>query len=213
MTSRPARRAAAGPAPRRPTPARRPAPRPADDHDWIRPVAVRRPVRPAAPQPAALAAAACPTRTSTRTGPAATCASRRAPTTRRWPSTRSATWPGSASAARTSGSSWASAARRPPRRPGHATEPARLQGRHEEHQGRATACSTGTCGSAGRTSRGCAAAATWSPGGSGCSSRTGTATSCRTRKRHRPDQGVRRAADRRHRVHPPDFAAAATASR
>ena len=38
----------------------------------------------------------CPTRTSTPTTPAATCASRPAPTTRWSPSTRSATWPASA---------------------------------------------------------------------------------------------------------------------
>ena len=80
----------------------RPPAEPADDHLRLRPRAVRaRRGRSVRARLAAAAVAApvrrrCPPRRSTRRSPAATSASRRAPTTRRSPSTRSATSPGSA---------------------------------------------------------------------------------------------------------------------
>jgi hypothetical protein len=65
----------------------------------------------------------CRTRTSTRTTPAGTCASRPAPTTRWSPSTPCGTWPGSAwGSCSTTGWNSASAG------------PARLQGRHPQYQ-------------------------------------------------------------------------------
>ena len=64
------------------------------------------------------------------------------------------------------------------REPGDPAQPARLQGRHPQRQGRADRPDGQL--RLGRpakpTSRGCAAAAIWSPARSACSSRTGTAT-------------------------------------
>ena len=75
---------------------------------------------------------ASPRTRSSRRSPAATSASRRARTTRRWPCTRCATWPASASAwSACAGRSWASGVpRRPPAAQVTAAEPVRLQGRH-----------------------------------------------------------------------------------
>ena len=112
---------------------RRPAAVAADGDLRLRAVAVLRPVRPRsrsgreelAPLPHF---AGRRPRPGTRT---ATSACRPAPTTRRSPSTRSATWPGSASApSACAGRSSASAGPRRPRRPGDAAQPDGLQGRH-----------------------------------------------------------------------------------
>ena len=79
-------------------------------------------------------------------------ASRPAPTTRWSPSTRCVTWPGSGwASSRTTGWSSASAGSHHLHGAGHPAQPARLRGRHPQHQGRADRpCRTGTCGSARR---------------------------------------------------------------
>ena len=134
---------------------------------------------------------------STRRCPAATCASRRAPTTRRSPCTPSATSSGSASAPRRCGGrSSGSAARRRRRRarPRRATSSASRTAPATSRP-RTPTCSTSTSGCRPATARpGSRAAATWSPGGSGCTSRSGTArrspsrraSSAGTRARARP---------------------------
>ena len=90
------------------------------------------------------------------TAPTATSASRPAPTTRRWRSTRSATWPGSAAASwrcagpssgfgRTSSTSTGA---------GHAAQPDGLQGRHPQRARRGRSRTwTPTSGSATRATR------------------------------------------------------------
>ncbi len=89
-------------------------------------------------------------------------ASRPAPTTRRSPSTRSATWPASAAGVGRDAlvRSSASAARPDEQRPGHAAQPDGVQGRHPQHRGRGhRGDRRASSGSATRpTSPGCAAA-------------------------------------------------------
>ena len=69
--------------------------------------------------------------------------------------------------------------------PGHAAQPDGLQGRHRQHQGRGHrrdgALRLGRAGDGARP--GCAAAPTWSPAGSACCSRSGTAPRSKTRSR------------------------------
>ena len=89
-------------------------------------------------------------------------------------------------------------------RPGHPAQPARLQGRHPQHQGRADRPDERLRVGRRRrpTSPGCAAAATWSPARSGCSSRTGTATTSQDQENViGRAKVIRRPAVRRHRVH------------
>ena len=91
----------------------------ADAHLRLRPVSLRRPIRPRRIGDPRRSSGFPTSRatTSTRRAVTATSACRRAPTTRRWPSTRSATSPASASArSPCAGHSSASAAPRPPRR-------------------------------------------------------------------------------------------------
>ena len=112
-------------------------------------------------------------------------ASRPAPTTRRWPCTRCATscgWASASSSVRWSqlgfGRTSSTVAQ-----PGDAAQHVRLQGRHQQHQGRGPAgARRARLGRAGgrarRRPRGWPAAPTSSPGGSGCTSRSGTAPRC-----------------------------------
>ena len=123
----------------------------AHPHHRVRPVAVRRrgSGSPTAGRPRSADCRASPATTSTRRSPAATSASRRAPTTPRWPCTPSATWPASASAGwRCAGRSSASADLLHLRDPGHAAQPVRVQGRHQQPQGRGRRrCCASSCGS------------------------------------------------------------------
>ena len=119
--------------------------------------------------------------TSTRRAATATCASRPAPTTRRSPCTRSATWPGSASApsalrwsqlgfGRTSSTSTTQV---------DPAQPVRLQGRHRQPQGRGARrrrrARVGRRRTTTAAPTGWPAAPTSSPAGSTCTSRPGTA--------------------------------------
>ena len=88
--------------------------------------------------------------------------------------------------------------------PGHAAQPVRLQGRHAQHQGRGhRPAARPRLGAARRRTRpGSRAAATWSPAGSGCTSRSGTAPRSPSR---RASSGATRA-----RVRPPGRRASST---
>ena len=175
----------------------------ADDHVRLRADAVRDrrrgPVT-ASPHGARPSSSGFPHSSATTSIPthrAATCASRRAPTTRRSPSTPSATSAASPSAERASaGRSSASGAPPARPRPADAAQPLRLQGRHREHPRRRSGTpSTSTSGSRHPTPRrGWPAAPTSSRARSRCSSRHGTA--CGSRSRTRSSVGTRARAPR-----------------
>ena len=150
---------------------------------------------------------------STRRCPGATCACRRAPTTRRSPCTPSATWSGWASAPRRCGgrSSGSGARRRRRRaRPRRATCSASRTAPATSRPRTPTCCATTSGCRPAPGPPGSRAAATWSPAGSGCTSRSGTAprspsrraSSVGTRARARPAGRRRSSTSRTSRTRP-----------